>query len=149
MLRSNWSELPTRFFGSSRESLFSYTLLAAASGDAQLVQLLPGMITPFSALADGRDGTVMWLPSTPMRKLLVGSPPLPHTPVRSGALQTERSPKPIPSAGVRTTPTPLMRSKTRAQPARSTLFLFPAKLPSKPSVNDGFQATAARPPTFE
>src|SRR6266478_5809482 len=99
-------------------------------------------------LRAGSGGTVMWLPSTPIRKLLVGSPPLPQTPARSGDLHTDRSPKPIPSAGVSTIPTPLIRSKARDQPARITVFLLPTKLPISPSPNDGFHATAKRGPKF-
>src|SRR5207302_7414621 len=135
-------------FGSRQEALVSDALLT------------PGMMTPLSELADGSDGALTWLPSTPVRKLVFGSPPLLHPvgttrPVLGsvaplpGALQTERSPKPMPRAGVRTIPTPLMRSKTRAQPARITLFLFPVKVPRKPSANKGFQASATRGPKFE
>ena len=134
MLRSNTSVPPTRRLGSSRKSLFSYTLLT------------PGMITP--PLTTGRAGTVMWLPSTPMRKLVFGSPPASQTPARLGVLHTERSPKPIPSAGVSTRPTPLRRSNARPQPARTTVFLFPNSIPIGPSEKPGFQATAKRGPQF-
>src|SRR6266404_143420 len=148
MLKSIISALPMRFFGSRRESLFSNTLLAFAGHNVPPPgHPKPGMMTP--PLRVGSAGTVTWFPSTPIRKLLVGSPPFPHTPAVSGALQTERSPKPIPSAGVSTIPTPLMRSKARDHPARTTDFLFPNKFPRKPSPKDGFQAAAKRGPKFE
>src|SRR6266478_5075815 len=110
-------------------------------------------------LRAGSGGTVMWLPSTPIRKLLFGSPPLLQptgvtrpvlglTAPLPGTLQTERSPKPIPRAGVRTIPTPLIRSNARDHPARITVFLLPTKLPSIPSLKDGFHATAKRGPKF-
>src|SRR5216683_7509787 len=83
----------------------------------------PGIITP--PLTAGSGGTVMWFPSTPIRKAVVGSENPLHKPAVSGAVQTERSPNPIPSAGVRTSPTPFLRSKARDQPPRSTVFLFP------------------------
>src|SRR6266404_6389870 len=107
----------------------------------------PGIMTP--PLTAGSDGALTWLPSTPMRKLVEGSPPAPQTPVSPGDRQTDRSPKPMPSAGVRTIPTPLMRSKTRAHPARITVFLSPKTLPKSPLENDGFHAAATRGPTFE
>src|SRR6266849_1735406 len=115
----------------------------------------PGIITP--PLTAGSGGTVMWLPSTPMRKLLFGLPPL-LQPVGTtrpvlgsiaplpGAVQTERSPNPIPRAGVRTRPTPFLRSKARDQPPRSTVFLFPKMPPRGPSEKLGFQAKARRGP---
>src|ERR1041385_7422431 len=107
----------------------------------------PGIMMP--PLTTGNDGALTWLPSTPIRKLLSGSPPSPQTPVSPGALQTDRSPKPMPSAGVRTMPTPLMRSKARAHPARITVFFSPKRLPKSPPEKDGFQAAAMRVPTFE
>src|SRR6266849_2613771 len=112
----------------------------------------PGIITP--PLTGGRGGTVMWLPSTPIRKAVVGLEepmqlPLvvPPNPL-AGAVQTERSPKPIPSAGVRTSPTPFFRSNERDQPPRSTVFLFPITFPRRPCPKDGFQAKARRGPKF-
>src|SRR3989441_10511839 len=101
------------------------------------------MNEPFTA---GRGGTLIWLPSAKMVNSLLGPQPAPHAPVRPGVLQTERSPKPIPSAGVNTIPTPLTRSKARAQPPRNTLLRSPRILPSQPPVNDGFQAAAKRGP---
>src|SRR2546429_3990993 len=50
-----------------------------------------------------------------------------HAPVVSGPWQTERSPNPIPRAGVKTSPTPFFRSNARNQPPRSTVFLFPRR----------------------
>src|ERR1700730_13144425 len=147
-----------RFLGSRRESLFSNTLLALAGHGARVPSPghpKPGMMTPLVRLGSG--GTVTWLPSTPMRKLVEGSPPPPQAPEATpgvavppaaGALHTERSPKPMPSAGVRTMPTPLMRSNARDQPARITVFLLPNVFPSRPSPKDGFQATAKRGPKF-
>src|SRR5947209_12944562 len=105
----------------------------------------PGMMTP--PLTTGSDGALTWLPSTPIRKLLDGSPPAPQTPVSPGDLQTDRSPKPMPRAGVRTIPTPLMRSKARAHPPRKTVFLSPKTPPKSPPPNDGFHANATRGPT--
>src|SRR5438876_10121037 len=106
----------------------------------------PGMINP--PLTAGRGGILIWLPSIPIRKAVVGSENPLHAPVVSGAVQTERSPKPIPRAGVRTSPTPFFRSNPRDQPPRSTVFLFPTKSPRKPSPKDGFQANARRGPKF-
>ena len=104
----------------------------------------PGII--MFPLIVGKDGMLMWLPSTPIRKLLVGSPPSPHAPVVSGVVHTDWSPKPTPSAGVMTIPTPLTRSNTRAQPPRKTVLRSPKTLPSKPPVKDGFQASPTRGP---
>src|SRR5256884_3499824 len=69
----------------------------------------------------------MWLRSTPIRKAVVGSVNPVHAPVVSGPWQTERSPNPIPRAGVKTSPTPFFRSNARNQPPRSTVFLFPRR----------------------
>src|SRR6266571_7900272 len=115
------------------------------------------MMTP--PLTAGSGGTVMWLPSTPIRKLVFGLPPLLQptgttSPVLGstaplpGAAHTERSPNPITRAGVRTSPTPFFRSNERDQPPRSTVFLFPIAFPRKPSPKDGFQANARRGPRF-
>src|SRR2546421_11924495 len=112
------------------------------------------MMTP--PLTVGRGGTVIWLPSTPIRKLVLGSPPPPHVPAATpgvavppaaGAAQTDRSPKPIPNAGVRTSPTPFFRSNARDHPPRSTVFLFPRSMSSGPP-DPGFQAKARRGPKF-
>src|SRR5712692_433899 len=108
------------------------------------------MITPPLTTGSGVMVILLPLPSAlePTRKLVRGFPPAPQTPVRLGVVQTERSPKPTPSAGVRTRPTPFLRSKARDHPPRSTVFLFPKNLPKKPSVKDGFQAAARRGPKF-
>src|SRR5437870_12419673 len=106
----------------------------------------PGMITP--PLTAGRGGTLIWLPSIPIRKAVVGLENPLHAPVVFGAVQTERSPKPIPSAGVRTSPTPFFRSNARDQPPRSTVFLFPNSVANGPWEKPGFQATARRGPQF-
>src|SRR6266481_7925549 len=127
--------------------LFAFAGQLAAGSELGPGHPRPGIMTP--PLTTGSDGALTWLPSTPIRKLLDGSPPAPQAPVSPGALQTDRSPKPMPSAGVRTIPTPLMRSKARAHPARITVFLSPKTLPKSPSEKDGFQAAAMRGPTFE
>src|SRR2546429_1726638 len=62
----------------------------------------------------------MWLRSTPIRKAVVGSVNPVHAPVVSGPWQTERSPNPIPRAGVKTSPTPFFRSNARDQDRKST-----------------------------
>src|SRR5437660_12886647 len=161
MLKSIASDEPARYFGSRRKSRLSKTLLALAGHGAAVPppgHPCPGMITP--PLTAGRGGTVMWLPSTPMRKLLFGLPPLLQPmgttrPVAGliaplpGAAQTERSPNPMPRAGVRVRPTPFLRSKTRAQPPRSTVFLLPRSLASGPSEHPGFHALASCGPTFD
>src|SRR5215472_7242 len=103
------------------------------------------MITP--PLTVGSGGTVMWFPSTPIRKAFVGLENPVQAPVVSGPAQTERSPNPIPSAGVRTNPTPFFRSNDRDQPPRSTVFLLPRMPPSGPP-EPGFQAKARRGPKF-
>src|SRR5262249_33674796 len=96
MLKSIASEEPDRYFGSSRKSLLSKTLLAPAGhgavvlGTAPPGQPSPGMMTPL--LTAGRGGTVMWLPSTPMRKLFEAFPPALQAPVSPGLAHTERSP---------------------------------------------------------
>src|SRR6266700_7498199 len=105
----------------------------------------PGMITP--PLTAGRGGILIWLPYIPIRKAVVGSENPLHAPVVSGAVQTDRSPKPIPRAGVRTSPTPFLRSNPRDQPPRSTVFLFPRSMSSGPP-EPGFQAKARRGPKF-
>src|SRR5260370_25154335 len=156
MLKSMASEPPVTYLGSRRKSVLSKTLLALA-GWIPLGEFCSGMISP--PLTVGSGGTLMWLPSTPIRKLVFGLPPV-LQPVGTtrpvlgsiaplpGAVQTERSPNPIPSAGVRTSPTPFLRSNARDQPPRSTVFLFPNTLPSGPSVKLGFQETAKRGPKF-
>src|SRR5215510_14647732 len=83
-----------------------------------------------------------------MRKVSAVVPPAPQTPARLGFLQTERSPNPTPSAGRRTGPTPLMRSKARAHPTRTTVLLRPNTEPKRPSPKLGFQASASRGPQF-
>src|SRR5258708_22453557 len=130
------SEPPVVYLGSRRKSLLSKTLLAFA-GWMPLGDPCPGMMTP--PLTVGRGGTLIWLPSIPIRKALVGSENPLHAPVVSGAVQTERSPKPIPSARVRTSPTPFFLSNARDQPPRSTVFLLPRRPPSSP-LELGFQA---------
>src|SRR5260370_6156152 len=144
MLKSIESEPPVVYLGSRRKSLLSKTLLAFA-GIMPLGDPCPGMITP--PLTVGRGGTLIWLPSIPIRKALVGSENPLHAPVVSAAAQTERSPKPIPSAGVRTSPTPFFLSNARDQPPRTTVFLLPRRPPSGPS-ELGFQANAKRGPKF-
>src|SRR5205823_11030960 len=106
---------------------------------------LPIFTDPTSAFGSG--GTVMWLRSTPIRKAVVGSVNPVHAPVVSGPWQTERSPNPIPRAGVKTSPTPFFRSNARDQPPRSTVFLFPRSMSSGPP-EPGFQAKARRGPKF-
>src|SRR5258708_91890 len=144
MLKSMESEAPVVYFGSSRKSRLSKTLLAFA-GWSPLGDPCPGMITP--PLTAGRGGTVIWLPSIPIRNAVLGLENPLHAPVVSGAVQTERSPKPIPSAGVRTSPTPFFLSNARDQPPRSTVFLLPRRPPSSP-LELGFQANARRGPKF-
>src|SRR5258707_15086112 len=117
MLKSIESEPPVTYLGSRRKSLLSKTLLAFA-GWIPLGEFCPGIITP--PLTAGSGGTVMWLPSTPMRKLGLGLPPPAHVasatpgvavPPAAGGVQKERSPNPIPNGGVRKSPTPFFRSK--------------------------------------
>src|SRR2546423_14655336 len=91
----------------------------------------PGMITP--PLTAGRGGTLIWLPSIPIRKAVVGLENPLHAPVGFGAVQTERSPKPIPSAGVRTSLTPFFISTAGDKPPRSTVFLLPRRPPYGPA----------------
>src|SRR5207249_11125302 len=105
----------------------------------------PGMITP--PLTAGRGGTLIGLLSIPIRKAVVRLENPLHAPVVFGAVQTERSPNPIPRAGVRTSPTPFFRSNARDQPPRSTVFLFPRSMSSGPP-EPGFQAKASRGPKF-
>src|SRR6266851_4645142 len=145
MLKSIESEPPVTYLGSRRKSLLSKTLLAFA-GWIPLGDPSPGIITP--PLTVGSGGTLMWLPSTPIRKAVLALENPLHAPVVSGAAQTERSPKPIPSAGVRTRPTPFLRSNERDQPPRSTVFLSPNRLPRAPPEKPGVQASAKRGPKF-
>src|SRR6266849_335358 len=143
MLKSMESEPPVMYLGSRRKSLLSKTLLALAGW---MVEPCPGIITP--PLTAGSGGTLMWFPSTPIRKAVAALENPLHAPVVSGAVQTERSPKPIPRAGVRTRPTPFFLSNERDQPPRSTVFLFPKRPPRGPPEKLGFQATARRGPKF-
>src|SRR2546425_10540363 len=143
MLKSNESELPACSRGSIRKSLFSKTLFAFKG---PLATLLPGMITP--PLTTGSGVMLILFPSVPIRNAVLGLEDPAQTPVVVGALQTERSPKPIPSAGVSTRPTPFFRSNARDQPPRSTVFLFPNSVANGPWEKPGFQATARRGPQF-
>src|SRR5258708_24125680 len=122
MLKSIESEPPVTYLGSRRKSLLSKTLLAFA-GWIPLGDPSPGIITP--PLTVGSGGTLMWFPSTPIRKAVAAVENPLHAPGVSGAVQTARSPKPIPSAGVRRSPTPFFPSNEHDQQQRHTDFLLP------------------------
>src|SRR5262249_6920140 len=127
MLKSQVSSTPTLRCGSMRKSRTSYGLL------------LPGT-TGGVILAS--DGSGMVLPSTPIRKALLGldaAPP--QVPPIFTFLQATVLPKPMPSAGVITSPTPFRRSWNRPYPARMTVFLSPRRLGRN---EEGFQAKDKR-----
>src|SRR5262245_46873269 len=128
MLKVQVSSTPTLRFGSTLKSRISYGLL------------VPGTTDP---LIGDKPGIVIELPSTPMRKASVGSvlPRVPQPPVVVTRLQFTVLPKPMPNAGVITSPTPFKRSWKRPYPARMTVFLSPRRLGRN---EDGFQAKDKR-----